>query len=313
MITKREYLKGLDMNNNKIMASLSAVTAEFEGTFAEDFTGAGLSTAGLSGLVPAPQAGDNDKFLCGDGSWVVPSFVLSTVPATVDGVLWYEVTDNIPALWVRYGHYEYSYSHDKIRFVGTVDDALVAYLPFEVSTTFDVCGNEWTAGGNPTIVDGALYLDGSSYLTNSTISNSIGEQPWTIDFWATATSSSTLNGFFGTVNALNNITGQWISVSWNSGNPMINFYYNDHVVNLNLQLNTRHHYALTYDGTNVYFFVDGVLGKTLTLPVQLGGDFVIGARPFKDSAFNGTIDHFRILTGALWTENFTPPTATDYL
>ena len=34
-----------------------------------NFTGASASSAGLSGLVPAPQAGDHDKFLCGNGTW----------------------------------------------------------------------------------------------------------------------------------------------------------------------------------------------------------------------------------------------------
>ena len=35
----------------------------------EVFTGAGASSAGLSGLVPAPQATDSGKFLCSDGTW----------------------------------------------------------------------------------------------------------------------------------------------------------------------------------------------------------------------------------------------------
>ena len=34
-----------------------------------DMTGAGASTAGAHGLVPAPAAGDNAKFLKGDGTW----------------------------------------------------------------------------------------------------------------------------------------------------------------------------------------------------------------------------------------------------
>lgn len=34
-----------------------------------DMTGAGSSTAGTKGLVPAPAAGDNTKFLRGDGTW----------------------------------------------------------------------------------------------------------------------------------------------------------------------------------------------------------------------------------------------------
>lgn len=34
-----------------------------------DFTGADTSTAGTAGLVPAPAAGDNTKYLAGDGTW----------------------------------------------------------------------------------------------------------------------------------------------------------------------------------------------------------------------------------------------------
>ena len=33
------------------------------------FTGASASTAGTSGIVPPPAAGDNEKFLCGNGTW----------------------------------------------------------------------------------------------------------------------------------------------------------------------------------------------------------------------------------------------------
>lgn len=34
------------------------------------FTGATSNTGGASGLVPPPEAGDDDKFLCGNGQWV---------------------------------------------------------------------------------------------------------------------------------------------------------------------------------------------------------------------------------------------------
>lgn len=33
------------------------------------FTGAAGLASGSTGLVPAPQAGDNEKFLCGNGTW----------------------------------------------------------------------------------------------------------------------------------------------------------------------------------------------------------------------------------------------------
>lgn len=42
-----------------------ALTSDIPGVF----TGANASTAGTSGVVPAPAAGDNTKFLSGDGTW----------------------------------------------------------------------------------------------------------------------------------------------------------------------------------------------------------------------------------------------------
>ena len=41
------------------------------------FTGATSAVAGVKGIVPEPQAGDNTKYLKGDGTWatIVPSLV----------------------------------------------------------------------------------------------------------------------------------------------------------------------------------------------------------------------------------------------
>ena len=39
----------------------------------DTMTGAGSSSAGTKGLVPAPASGDNDKYLKGDGTWGTPS------------------------------------------------------------------------------------------------------------------------------------------------------------------------------------------------------------------------------------------------
>lgn len=50
----------ITINNNTISAT---------DTTYSDFTGADASTAGTNGLVPAPAAGDNTKFLSGDGTW----------------------------------------------------------------------------------------------------------------------------------------------------------------------------------------------------------------------------------------------------
>ena len=77
-------------------------------------------------------------------------------------------------------------------------------------------------------------------------------------------------------------------------------------------VDTWYHIAVTRDGTNLKFFVDGTqVGTTKSISGNLfnsSEDLVIGA----DGASNfvcGWIDELRILNGhAAWTSNFTPPT-----
>jgi hypothetical protein len=67
-------------------AAASATAAQ--AAIATDMTGATASTAGAHGLVPAPSAGDNAKFLRGDGTW-------EDVPAELRGLT--DVVLNNPA------------------------------------------------------------------------------------------------------------------------------------------------------------------------------------------------------------------------
>lgn len=53
------------------------------------FTGAGVSSQGTRGAVPAPNAGDNDAWLKGNGSWDHMSFLYSTdTPSSYSGKAW---------------------------------------------------------------------------------------------------------------------------------------------------------------------------------------------------------------------------------
>ena len=49
--------------------TITGSTISATDTTYSDFTGADAGTAGTNGLVPAPAAGDNTKFLSGDGTW----------------------------------------------------------------------------------------------------------------------------------------------------------------------------------------------------------------------------------------------------
>jgi hypothetical protein len=50
--------------------------------FDKDFDGATSSTAGEKGMVPAPTAGDNNKFLRGDGTWANTNSTVYVISAT---------------------------------------------------------------------------------------------------------------------------------------------------------------------------------------------------------------------------------------
>lgn len=324
----------------EILDVTNAVANELQnigGASYADFTGATSIAGGSSGLVPAPHAGDENKFLRGDGAWATVSSgdpqvviaggsvaLLDTVPVTVDGGLWCELSgNNIHVLKLRKGNYEYTFNPDRTEFVGDASDALTAYLPFTTSTTADSCGNTWTETGSPAIVDGVLSLDGSSCLVNNTVAPLIASSKWTIDFWATAQSGISSDAcFFGFFNGVYDssfgTSGSYPTdgsfwVCWRGGAISFDFFQDFHVCNLSLAVGERHYYAVTYDGTTVRGFVDGVLKYTQDISVTLGGNFVIGAASWQGLFAKASIEHFRIFNNfAIWTTDFTPPTASDY-
>lgn len=72
------------------------------------FAGATSTAAGLSGLVPAPQTGDEFKFLRGDGTWS-GELVLPTVSSSVNGGFWLDVSGTPPAPKFHYGGKTYMF------------------------------------------------------------------------------------------------------------------------------------------------------------------------------------------------------------
>ena len=70
-------LTGDTVTKGTLLAGRSAHNAageQIEGEYTppDVFTGASAEAAGTSGLVPPPAAGDEKKYLCGDGSWATP-------------------------------------------------------------------------------------------------------------------------------------------------------------------------------------------------------------------------------------------------
>lgn len=73
----------------------AASAAEAARLAATDMTGATASTAGTHGLVPAPAAGDDTKFLGGDGTW-------KDVPAELSGLTDVDLTSLSDGQLLRY-------------------------------------------------------------------------------------------------------------------------------------------------------------------------------------------------------------------
>ena len=73
----------------------AASAAAAQAAIATDMTGATASTAGAHGLVPAPAAGDDAKFLRGDGTW-------KDVPAELSGLTDVVLTNPADGQLLRY-------------------------------------------------------------------------------------------------------------------------------------------------------------------------------------------------------------------
>lgn len=75
-------------DNISIASESGALVISATDTTYSAFTGATGSAAGTSGLVPAPSATDNTKYLRGDGTWQSASYTLpAATTTTIGGVI----------------------------------------------------------------------------------------------------------------------------------------------------------------------------------------------------------------------------------
>ena len=297
---------------------------------ANDFTGATSIAGGLSGLVPAPSIGDENKFLRGDGSWASISSgggsssgnVLGTVAATVDGGLWYELVNNAPVLKLRSGNYEYAFAYDSMKYAGS-NTELVSYLPFENSATEDVCGNVWTATGNASLDSSvkkfgaaSAHFPSGAYISATDVLH-LSAEKWTFDAWLYLVSTSGAHGYFG-LGATNTTTGIEVLASnvYIADNSGSNWATQVSTATLGWDAtNTWMHVAIVKDGSSLMFFKDGVKKYTCTLQTDIYGTgaFSIGTSTVTRTGNDLYFDSVRFFEGvALWTDDFTPPTASDY-
>lgn len=193
---------------------------------------------------------------------------------------------------------------------------LIAYLPFDTSTTEDKCGNTWTTSGTPVIEDSALKLDGSSYLQlNGSLT--LGGQDFTICGRARMDSSAQGWGGLFSLNK-NNLR----IIRYQTLNNAVEIGYKRNLARINLPfaLTSQFFFEIDYQhSTGKWFtFFNGTLVHSYTNALERTtySNVFVGHNGDNNTTavyWGGTIDEFMIYDGvALHTENFTPPTDADY-
>ena len=113
-----------DLNKFKIGDGVTLVGAlPFATSDISDFVGATSSTAGEHGLVPAPQAGDEGKYLKGDGTWGEVSLGQSKYKTSIVGdgeTTQFTITHNLDSIDVIVVIYD-DYLNDAVADIRRVD------------------------------------------------------------------------------------------------------------------------------------------------------------------------------------------------
>lgn len=167
-----------------------------------DFIGATASTAGAHGLVPAPAAGDQDKYLKGDGTWATvqsgggsvttfywgydsgtathnlytqtyPTYVVATdadvQTAFLDGVLLIQDSSSPFSDNLTYVVTSWDYDSSRLGAASTKEDYTNTTTPYYVGMVWDNSTQTWTRD-----VNRLTYTAGTNItISNNTISASI--------------------------------------------------------------------------------------------------------------------------------------------
>lgn len=194
----------------------------------------------------------------------------------------------------------------------TATDATAArkFLGVNRATIYDECPVNWRMGGLPSVSDGKITFGGAGYARRS--SNVIlgGANPFTFELLATSNEDSTSAGKPIACFYFNDNNYLWIA----SRNNVPRFGVREVGTSQSFDgtdniFGTERHLALTYDGTEFNFFVDGVqVGSLSQVLTERSFQVWLGASYEKSAVVYGksTIDEFRISDICRYSANFTP-------
>lgn len=193
---------------------------------------------------------------------------------------------------------------------------LIAYLPFDSSPTEDLCGNTWTAekGAATISTDNAISgkaLTGDGITLTTPIM--LGGQDFTVDFWFKAFTNYWQHVFMGRDGEEWSVgAGGLLGVEQRADGRMSIYTAAGASTQINISSsNNLAHYAFVYQHSarTMKVYRNGILVVTKT-----GVTINRTAHNARVGTVNPcAVDEFRVFDGvALWAENFTPPTGSDY-
>ncbi|MFK7806645.1 MAG: SdrD B-like domain-containing protein [Saprospiraceae bacterium] len=199
---------------------------------------------------------------------------------------------------------------------------IVAQWNFEEgsgTTTTDASGNNltgtllngpsWASGrtGN-----GALQFDGTDDLVTAPDLSRLGNS-FAVSFWALTNPMVTAsNVYVCQSNGGGDFIGEWFVVMSSTGG--IQFTYNNSGTQINVPSNyfvddgNWHHITVNYDGSTIYFYVDGVVVNSQALSVNISGteplEYILGNNlpTITTNHLNGVLDQVTIYDGHLSAE-----------
>ena len=183
-----------------------------------------------------------------------------------------------------------------------VTTSLRLHLDAGNSSSYPGTGTTWTDltgnGYNATLSGGVTYsssnggiliYDGvddvaTSSLSKTALANVSGK--WTIQFWVYISGSQTSVGVFQMADGLNS-ANPWLLLQ-RQNDTTIRWYVNgSYRITNTITTNTWYNLAISYDGTTVKFFTNGVQEST-TYVGGLGGNG--GASTYLANGFNGNLN-----------------------
>lgn len=190
-------------------------------------------------------------------------------------------------------------------------------MPFTTASGFtDVANNHAiTVVGSPTITalggvfdNGALLVSSAAYVrVNSTSTLDLSAKtPFTLECYVYITGGTGASGFLSMRNS-----GSYVPIVANAqysliGNSALN---NWATLAGTIPLNTKMHVAIVGDGTNIKIYIGGALTGTTAHPSWTSTNRFLNVGYDFSGSMTGYISSLRFSDIAVYTANFTPPSA----